>query len=77
VGDPGRTAHLRAQGAGHIIQLSSAAGLIAMPLGGAYQVSKWAVEALNETLAQEVAEFGIEVTGGGASWLRHQVGQEP
>jgi NAD(P)-dependent dehydrogenase (short-subunit alcohol dehydrogenase family) len=41
---------------------SSAAGLIAVPLGAAYQASKWAVEALNETLAQEVAEFGIKVT---------------
>ncbi|WP_214317711.1 SDR family NAD(P)-dependent oxidoreductase [Nonomuraea sediminis] len=54
--------YLREQGAGHIIQLSSAAGLIAMPLGGAYQASKWALEALNETLAQEVADFGIKVT---------------
>nr|WP_055505354.1 SDR family NAD(P)-dependent oxidoreductase [Nonomuraea pusilla] len=54
--------YLREQGAGHVIQLSSAAGLIAMPLGGAYQASKWALEALNETLAQEVAEFGIKVT---------------
>ncbi|MEV8435917.1 SDR family NAD(P)-dependent oxidoreductase [Actinosynnema sp. NPDC051121] len=54
--------HLRAQGAGHIVQLSSAAGLMAMPLGGAYHMSKWAVEALNESLAQEVAEFGIKVT---------------
>jgi len=54
--------YLRAQGAGHIIQLSSAAGLIAMPLGGAYHVSKWAVEALNESLAQEVAGFGVKVT---------------
>jgi NAD(P)-dependent dehydrogenase (short-subunit alcohol dehydrogenase family) len=54
--------HLREQGAGHIVQLSSAAGLIAMPLGGAYQASKWAVEALNETLAQEVAGFGVKVT---------------
>jgi NAD(P)-dependent dehydrogenase (short-subunit alcohol dehydrogenase family) len=54
--------HLRAQRAGHIIQLSSAAGLIALPLGGAYQASKWALEALNETLAQEVADFGIKVT---------------
>jgi NAD(P)-dependent dehydrogenase (short-subunit alcohol dehydrogenase family) len=54
--------YLREQGAGHIIQLSSAAGLIAMPLGGAYQVSKWALEALNETLAHEVADFGIKVT---------------
>ncbi|WP_439378688.1 SDR family NAD(P)-dependent oxidoreductase [Amycolatopsis lexingtonensis] len=54
--------HLREQRAGHIIQLSSAAGLIAMPLGGVYQASKWALEALNETLAQEVAEFGVKVT---------------
>jgi NAD(P)-dependent dehydrogenase (short-subunit alcohol dehydrogenase family) len=54
--------YLREQGAGHIIQLSSAAGLITMPLGGAYHVSKWAVEALNETLAREVADFGIRVT---------------
>ena len=54
--------HLREQGGGHIIQMSSVAGLIAMPLGGAYQASKWALEALNETLAHEVAEFGIKVT---------------
>jgi NAD(P)-dependent dehydrogenase (short-subunit alcohol dehydrogenase family) len=54
--------YLREQGTGHIIQLSSAAGLIAVPLGGAYHVSKWGVEALNEALAGEVAEFGIKVT---------------
>ncbi|MEV6867993.1 SDR family NAD(P)-dependent oxidoreductase [Streptosporangium subroseum] len=54
--------YLREQGAGRIVQLSSAAGLIAMPLGGAYHVSKWALEALNESLAQEVAGFGIKVT---------------
>jgi NAD(P)-dependent dehydrogenase (short-subunit alcohol dehydrogenase family) len=54
--------HLRAQGSGHIFQLSSAAGLMAMPLGGAYHASKWALEGLNEALAQEVAEFGIKVT---------------
>ncbi|WP_026414477.1 SDR family NAD(P)-dependent oxidoreductase [Actinomadura oligospora] len=54
--------YLREQGAGHIVQLSSAAGLIAMPLGGAYQASKWALEAMNETLAKEVAGFGIKVT---------------
>ncbi|MFB6725771.1 SDR family NAD(P)-dependent oxidoreductase [Kribbella sp. NPDC056345] len=54
--------HLRAQGSGHIIQLSSAAGLIAAPLGGAYHASKWALEGLNEALAGEVAEFGVKVT---------------
>ena len=54
--------HLRGQGFGHIVQLSSVAGLIAMPLGGAYQASKWALEALNETLAEEVTGFGVKVT---------------
>ncbi|MFC9689979.1 SDR family NAD(P)-dependent oxidoreductase [Kribbella sp. NPDC056951] len=54
--------YLREQGSGNIIQLSSAAGLIAMPLGGAYHASKWALEGLNEALAHEVAEFGIKVT---------------
>ncbi|WP_030455842.1 SDR family NAD(P)-dependent oxidoreductase [Herbidospora cretacea] len=54
--------HLREQGSGHIIQLSSAAGVMAMPLSGAYSASKWALEALNESLAQEVADFGIKVT---------------
>ncbi|MET8995475.1 SDR family NAD(P)-dependent oxidoreductase [Amycolatopsis sp. NPDC004169] len=53
---------LRDQRSGHIIQLSSAAGLIAMPLGGAYQASRWAIEALGETLAKEVADFGVKVT---------------
>ncbi|WP_454857817.1 SDR family NAD(P)-dependent oxidoreductase [Promicromonospora soli] len=54
--------HLREQGGGHIIQMSSAAGLFAMPLGGAYHISKWSLEAMNDSLAQEVAEFGIRVT---------------
>ncbi|MFC7279649.1 SDR family NAD(P)-dependent oxidoreductase [Paractinoplanes rhizophilus] len=36
--------YLREQRSGHIIQLSSAAGVIAMPLGGAYHASKWALE---------------------------------
>jgi NAD(P)-dependent dehydrogenase (short-subunit alcohol dehydrogenase family) len=54
--------YLREQGGGHIIQMSSAAGLVAMPLGGAYHLSKWALEGLNDSLAQEVAGFGIRVT---------------
>ncbi|QFY06276.1 SDR family NAD(P)-dependent oxidoreductase [Nonomuraea phyllanthi] len=53
---------LRQQRSGHIVQLSSAAGVIAMPLGGAYHASKWALEGLNEALAGEVAEFGVKVT---------------
>jgi NAD(P)-dependent dehydrogenase (short-subunit alcohol dehydrogenase family) len=53
---------LRKQGSGHIVQLSSIAGLLAMPLGSAYHASKWALEGLNESLAHEVADFGIKVT---------------
>ncbi|MET7999754.1 SDR family NAD(P)-dependent oxidoreductase [Nonomuraea glycinis] len=54
--------YLREQRSGHVIQISSAAGLVAMPLSGAYSASKWALEALNESLAHEVADFGIKVT---------------
>ncbi|MEU4222653.1 SDR family NAD(P)-dependent oxidoreductase [Nonomuraea sp. NPDC026600] len=54
--------HLREQGAGHIIQISSVAGVSAFPLGGAYCASKWALEGLSESLAQEVAGFGVKVT---------------
>ncbi|WP_219912345.1 SDR family NAD(P)-dependent oxidoreductase [Nonomuraea fuscirosea] len=53
---------MREQKSGHIIQMSSAAELIAMPLGGAHHASKWALEALNESLAGEVVGFGVKVT---------------
>jgi NADP-dependent 3-hydroxy acid dehydrogenase YdfG len=41
--------HLREQGSGHIIQLSSLSGVAAWPLAGGYQISKWALVALNDT----------------------------
>ncbi len=53
---------LRQQGSGHILGVSSTLGIIAMPLIGFYCASKWAVEALHESLAQEVKPFGIKVT---------------
>ncbi|GAA1312779.1 SDR family NAD(P)-dependent oxidoreductase [Planotetraspora silvatica] len=54
--------HLRAAGAGHIINVSSIAGIVAWPLLSVYHASKFAVEGLSEALAQEVAAFGIKVT---------------
>jgi NAD(P)-dependent dehydrogenase (short-subunit alcohol dehydrogenase family) len=54
--------YLREQGSGHIIQVSSVAGLVGMSMIGGYAASKWALEGLSETLAQEVAGFGIKVT---------------
>jgi short-subunit dehydrogenase len=53
---------LRKQGGGHILGVSSIAGIIAGPIAGFYHASKWAFEALHETLAQEVRGFGIKVT---------------
>lgn len=53
---------MRKQGYGHIIQLSSLLGVITLPVLGIYNASKFAVEGLSETLAQEVKGFGINVT---------------
>ena len=53
---------LRAQGSGHIIQVSSIGGISAFPLVGIYHASKWALEGFSQALSQEVAGFGISVT---------------
>jgi NAD(P)-dependent dehydrogenase (short-subunit alcohol dehydrogenase family) len=53
---------LRAQGNGHIIQITSMGGLVALPFAGSYIASKWALEGLSEALTQEVAGLGIAVT---------------
>ena len=53
---------LRAQGRGHILQVSSALGVATLPVLGIYNASKWAVEGLSETLATKVKAFGINVT---------------
>ncbi len=53
---------LRQQGSGHILGVSSTVGLVAFPIIGSYCASKWAFEALHESLAQEVKAFGIKVT---------------
>ena len=53
---------LRAQGAGHIVQISTMGGMVAFPGLGGYHASKWALEGLTEALSQEAAPFGIKVT---------------
>jgi len=53
---------LRAQGSGHIIQVSSIGGISAFPNIGMYHASKWALEGISQSLAQEVAGFGVKVT---------------
>ena len=53
---------MRAQGSGHIIQVSSIGGISAFPTVGAYHASKWALEGFSRSLSKEVAGFGIRVT---------------
>ena len=53
---------MRAQGSGHIIQVSSIGGVNAFPTVGLYHASKWALEGFSQSLAAEVAPFGIKVT---------------
>jgi len=53
---------LRAQGGGHILGTSSGLGHVTMPVIGYYCSSKWAFEAIHESLAAEVKDFGIKVT---------------
>lgn len=54
--------YLRAQGSGHIIQVSSVGGVLASPNLGLYHASKWALEGMSQALASEVRDFGIRVT---------------
>lgn len=53
---------LRQQGGGHIIGTSSNLGHVTLPVIGYYCSSKWAFEAIHESLAAEVKDFGIKVT---------------
>lgn len=53
---------LRQQGGGHIIGTSSNLGHVVLPVIGYYCSSKWAFEAIHESLALEVKPFGIKVT---------------
>ncbi|RUR17703.1 SDR family NAD(P)-dependent oxidoreductase [Legionella sp. km535] len=52
---------MRKQGSGRIINISSILGIISMPMRGAYNASKYAVEGLSDTLRLELKSSGIDV----------------
>lgn len=54
--------HLRAQGGGRVIQISSYGGQVAFAGNSLYHATKWGIEGFCESVAQEVAPFGIGVT---------------
>jgi NAD(P)-dependent dehydrogenase (short-subunit alcohol dehydrogenase family) len=51
---------LRGQGGGRIVQVSSEGGQIAYPAFSLYHATKWGIEGFVESVAQEVAPFGID-----------------
>jgi NAD(P)-dependent dehydrogenase (short-subunit alcohol dehydrogenase family) len=53
---------MRARRSGHIVNISSVGGLTTYPGVGFYHMTKFAVEALSETLAKEIGSIGIGVT---------------
>ena len=54
--------HLRAQGGGRIVQISSYGGQVAFAGNSMYHATKWGIEGFVEAVAQEVAPFGIGMT---------------
>jgi NAD(P)-dependent dehydrogenase (short-subunit alcohol dehydrogenase family) len=51
---------MRARGDGKLMFMSSVVGRVVLPPGAAYASTKWALEALVEALAIEVAPFGVQ-----------------
>jgi NAD(P)-dependent dehydrogenase (short-subunit alcohol dehydrogenase family) len=54
--------HLRAQGGGRVIQMSTYGGQVAFAGNSLYHATKWGIEGFVESVAQEVAPFGIGMT---------------
>jgi NAD(P)-dependent dehydrogenase (short-subunit alcohol dehydrogenase family) len=54
--------HLRAQGGGHVLQVSSEGGQMTYPGFSLYHATKWGIEGFVEATAKEVAPFGIAFT---------------
>jgi NAD(P)-dependent dehydrogenase (short-subunit alcohol dehydrogenase family) len=71
--------HLRAQGGGRILQLSSYGGQVAFPGSSMYHATKWGIEGFAEAVAAEVAPFGVGITivepGGARTEFRYSSAQ--
>lgn len=67
--------HLRKQGSGLLIHVSSLLGRIALPFYGPYNATKWALEAMSDNYRFELSAFGIESVlvepGGFATGFMH------
>ncbi|MDG2004211.1 MAG: SDR family NAD(P)-dependent oxidoreductase [Novosphingobium sp.] len=68
---------LRAQGRGHIVQVSSGGGVISWPMNGVYQASKFGLEGMSEALAQETKHLGIDVSIVQVGHMESEMGRPP
>ncbi len=64
---------MRAQGSGHVLNVSAAAGLFAIPRMGAYAAAKAAVVSISETLAVELRGSGVSVSVACPSFFKTNV----
>jgi NAD(P)-dependent dehydrogenase (short-subunit alcohol dehydrogenase family) len=73
---------MRKQKSGHIFQVSSIGGRLTIPGNASYHAAKWAVGGFSDTVAQEVAPFGVKICtlepgGIRTEWARRAVGARP
>jgi NAD(P)-dependent dehydrogenase (short-subunit alcohol dehydrogenase family) len=73
---------MRTQKSGHIFQVSSAGGRLGVPGNTPYHAAKWAVGGFSDSLAMEVAPFGVKVCtlepgGIRTNWARRAVQNAP
>jgi NAD(P)-dependent dehydrogenase (short-subunit alcohol dehydrogenase family) len=54
--------HMRRRGSGRLLFVSSVVGRLVFPGGAAYAATKWALEALVESLATEIRHFGLDAS---------------
>jgi NAD(P)-dependent dehydrogenase (short-subunit alcohol dehydrogenase family) len=73
---------MRKQKSGHIFQVSSIGGRLTIAGNASYHAAKWAVGGFSDTVAQEVAPFGVKICtlepgGIRTDWARRAVGATP
>lgn len=54
--------HFKAQGRGHLVNVSSISGKVPLPGGSGYAATKYGVTGFSQSLFQEVRDYGIKVT---------------
>ncbi len=67
--------HMRRQGSGRIVNVTSVGGRVHEPLGGWYHATKFAVEGLSDCLRMELEPFGINVSVVQPGAIRTEWGQ--